>query len=254
MMLKDKVCIVTGAASGIGLAICKKLVEEQCKVVMIDVNEELLKEQSLRHQSPYVVADLAVRDDCRKLVEFTLQKFGKVDILINVAGLQHISPIDEFSEDMWDHMMKVMVTAPFLLSKYCWPTMKAQNWGRVIHINSIHGLVASEFKSAYITAKHGLTGLTKASALEGGPFGITVNSICPAYVKTPLVDKQIAKQAEMHGIGEDEVISKIMLAKASIKKLIDVDDIAETVKFLCSDSASMITGTTITIDGGWTAA
>jgi 3-hydroxybutyrate dehydrogenase len=254
MMLKDKVCIVTGAASGIGLAICEKLVEEQCKVVMIDVNEELLIKQSLRHQSPYFVADLALRKDCRDLVDFTVEKFGKVDILINVAGLQNIHPIEDFPEDTWDYMLNVMVTAPFLLSKYCWPYMKAQNWGRIIHLNSIHGLVASEFKSAYITAKHGLTGLTKVSALEGGPFGITVNSICPAYVKTPLVDKQIAKQAELHGIGEDEVVSKIMLAKASIKKLIEVDDIAETVKFLCSDSASMITGTTLTIDGGWTAA
>lgn len=254
MMLKDKVCIVTGAASGIGLAICEKLVEEQCRVVMIDVNEELLIKQALRHQSPYYVADLALRKDCRDLVDFAVEKFGKVDILINVAGLQSIHPIEDFPEDTWDYMLNVMVTAPFLLSRYCWPYMKAQNWGRIIHLNSIHGLVASEFKAAYITAKHGLTGLTKVSALEGGPFGITVNSICPAYVKTPLVDKQIAKQAEMHGIGEDEVVSKIMLAKASIKKLIEVDDIAETVKFLCSDSASMITGTTLTIDGGWTAA
>ena len=253
-MLKDKVCIVTGAASGIGLAICEKLVEEQCKVVMIDVSEELLIKQSLRLQSPYVVADLALRKDCRDLVDFTVGKFGNVDILINVAGLQNIHPIEDFPEDTWEYMLKVMLTAPFLLSKYCWPYMKAQNWGRIIHLNSIHGLVASEFKSAYITAKHGLTGLTKVSALEGGPFGITVNSICPAYVKTPLVDKQIAKQAELHGIGEDEVITKIMLAKASIKKLIEVDDIAETVKFLCSESASMITGTTLTIDGGWTAA
>jgi 3-hydroxybutyrate dehydrogenase len=254
MMLKDKVCIVTGAASGIGLAICEKLVEEQCKIVMIDVNEDLLKEQALRHQSPFVVADLALRKDCKYVVDFTVEKFGRVDILVNVAGLQSIHPIENFPEDTWDYMLNVMLTAPFLLSKYCWPHMKAQNWGRIIHLNSIHGLVASEFKSAYITAKHGLTGLTKVSALEGGPFGITVNSICPAYVKTPLVDKQIAKQAEVHGINEDEVITKIMLAKASIKKLISADDIAEAVKFLCSDAASMITGTTLTIDGGWTAA
>jgi 3-hydroxybutyrate dehydrogenase len=139
MMLKDKVCIVTGAASGIGLAICEKLVEEQCNVVMIDVNEELLKEQSLRHQSPYVVADLAQRKDCKNVVDFTLQKFGRVDILVNVAGLQSIHPIEDFPEDTWDYMLNVMLTAPFLLTKYCWPHMKAQNWGRIIHLNSIHG-------------------------------------------------------------------------------------------------------------------
>ena len=150
-MLKDKVCIVTGAASGIGLAICEKLVEEQCKVVMIDVNEELLIKQALRHQSPYYVADLALRKDCRDLVDFAVEKFGKVDILINVAGLQSIHPIEDFPEDTWDYMLNVMVTAPFLLSRYCWPYMKAQNWGRIIHLNSIHGLVASEFKAAYIT-------------------------------------------------------------------------------------------------------
>ena len=131
--------------------------------------------------------------------------------------------------------------------------MKENGWGRIINLNSIHGLVASEFKSAYVSAKHGLMGLTKCAGLEGGPYGITVNSICPAYVRTPLVDKQIADQAKTHGISEEEVVGKIMLQKAAIKKLLDPSDVAEVVKFLCSDAASSITGSAIPIDGGWTA-
>ena len=134
------------------------------------------------------------------------------------------------------------------------PFMKANKWGRVINLNSIHGLVASEFKSAYVSAKHGLSGLTKTAALEGGPLGITVNSICPSYVQTPLVDKQIAAQAATHGISEEEVVSKIMLQKAAVKKLLQPNEVASVVKFLCTDEASMITGSTMTIDGGWTAA
>jgi 3-hydroxybutyrate dehydrogenase len=151
-------------------------------------------------------------------------------------------------------MLDVMLTAPFLLTKYVWPSMKEKGWGRIIHLNSIHGLVASEFKSAYISAKHGLSGLTKVSALEGAPYGITVNSICPAYVKTPLVDKQIADQARIHGIDEEDVVTKIMLQKSAIKKLIKTEDIASMVLYLCSESADMITGSTMTIDGGWTIA
>lgn len=145
------------------------------------------------------------------------------------------------------------VNCSFLLTKYVWPTMKEQNWGRIINLNSIHGLVASEFKAAYVSAKHGLSGLTKTAALEGGQYGITVNSICPAYVRTPLVDNQIDDQARSHGISRDEVIENIMLQKAVVKKLIEPETIAEIVKFLCSEAGSHITGSTMTIDGGWTA-
>jgi len=253
-MLKDKVCIVTGAASGIGLAIAEMFVAEQAKVVMVDINETQLKAHCERLGSEYVVADLSKREDCKNVVDVTARLFEKVDILVNVAGIQTVSPIEDFPEDKWDFMINLMLTAPFLLTRYSWPFMKAQNWGRVINLNSIHGLVASEFKSAYVSAKHGLSGLTKTTALEGGPFGITVNSICPSYVQTPLVDKQIAAQAATHGISEEEVVSKIMLQKAAVKKLLQPNEVASVVKFLCTDEASMITGSTMTIDGGWTAA
>lgn len=253
-MLKDKVCIVTGAASGIGLAIAEMFAAEQAKVVMVDINEAQLKAHCERLGSEYVVADLSKREDCKNVVDVTARLFEKVDILVNVAGIQTVSPIEDFPEDKWDFMINLMLTAPFLLTRYSWPFMKAQKWGRVINLNSIHGLVASEFKSAYVSAKHGLSGLTKTTALEGGPFGITVNSICPSYVQTPLVDKQIAAQAATHGISEEEVVSKIMLQKAAVKKLLQPSEVASVVKFLCTDEASMITGSTMTIDGGWTAA
>ncbi len=253
-MLKEKVCIVTGAASGIGLAIAEMFAQEQCKVVMVDINEEQLKAHCERLNATYVVADLSKRADCKNVVDQTVLRHNTVDVLVNVAGIQTVSPIEDFPEDKWDFMQALMLTAPFLLTKYSWPFMKNQKWGRVINLNSIHGLVASEFKSAYVSAKHGLAGLTKTAALEGGPFGITVNSICPSYVRTPLVDKQITAQAATHGIPEEEVITKIMLAKAAVKKMLEPSEVANVVKFLCADEAAMITGSTMTIDGGWTAA
>lgn len=252
-MLKDKVAIVTGSASGIGFATAKGLAEEGVKVVMGDFNEALLKESAEKIGALPVVADLSKRESCRNLVDAALEKYGRVDILCNIAGIQNVSPIVDFPEDKWDTIISLMLTAPFLLTKYCWNSMKENGWGRIINLNSIHGLVASEFKSAYVSAKHGLMGLTKCAGLEGGPYGITVNSICPAYVRTPLVDKQIADQAKTHGISEEEVVGKIMLQKAAIKKLLEPSDVAEVVKFLCSDAASSITGSAIPIDGGWTA-
>lgn len=253
-MLKDKVCVVTGAASGIGLAIAEMFAAEDAKVVMVDINEDALKAHCERLNAKYVVADLSKRADCKNVVDKAVEWHNSVDVLVNVAGIQTVSPVEDFPEDKWDFMINLMLTAPFLLTRYSWPFMKANKWGRVINLNSIHGLVASEFKSAYVSAKHGLSGLTKTTALEGGPHGITVNSICPSYVQTPLVDKQIAAQAATHGISEEEVVSKIMLQKAAVKKLLQPSEVASVVKFLCTDEASMITGSTMTIDGGWTAA
>ena len=252
-MLKDKVAIVTGAASGIGLATAEMLAKEGARVVLADINEAQLEAVSAKIGADALAVDLSKREGCRELADYAMKQHGRIDILVNVAGIQNVASVEDFPEERWDFMISLMLTAPFLLTKYAWPSMRQNGWGRVINLNSIHGLVASEFKSAYVSAKHGLMGLTKTAALEGGPRGITVNSICPAYVRTPLVDNQIEAQAQNHGISKEEVISKIMLQKAAIKTMLEPETIAEAVKFLCSDAAANITGTAFTIDGGWTA-
>lgn len=252
-MLKDKVCIVTGAASGIGLFISQSFAQDGAKVVMADVNKDALSKESSQIKADYFVCDLSTQKGCKDLVDFTLSKYSKVDILVNNAGIQHVSPIEDFPEDKWNFIISLMLTAPFFLTKYVWPSMKAQKWGRIININSVHGIRASEFKVAYISAKHGLSGLTKVAALEGAPYGITVNSICPSYVRTPLVDNQIDDQAKTHGMPREKVIEEIMLKKAAIKKLIEPNDIAEVAKFLCTSAADYITGSMMTIDCGWSA-
>jgi len=253
-MPKEKVAIVTGAASGIGLAIATSFAADGAHVMFADINEAELVKRAGAAGQPWSVVNLSRRDDCKRLVDETLAAYGRVDILVNVAGVQTVAPIDEFPEDRWDFIMALMLSAPFYLTRYVWPSMKANGWGRVININSIHGLVASEFKAAYVSAKHGLMGLTKTAGLEGGPLGITVNSICPSYVRTPLVDHQIAEQARSHGISESQVISDIMLAKSSIKHLLEPETIADIAMFLCTPAADYITGAAIPVDGGWTAA
>jgi len=178
---------------------------------------------------------------------------GCVDILVNNAGFQSIFAVEDFPEERWMQMIQVMLIAPFQLIKHTLPAMKQNKWGRIINVSSLHGVVASPFKSAYISAKHGMIGLTKTVALEAGEFGVTVNAICPAYVRTPLVDKQIADQASTQGISENEVIEKIMLAPAAIKRLIEPDEIAEFALYLASDKAAVITGASHLLDLGWTA-
>ncbi|PKM84371.1 MAG: D-beta-hydroxybutyrate dehydrogenase [Firmicutes bacterium HGW-Firmicutes-11] len=251
--MKDKICIVTGAASGIGLAIAETFVNNGAIVVMGDINEEKLKQEADRLKCSFLRTDLSLREDCKGLVEFAAAAYGTVDVLVNVAGIQTIASVEEFPEEKWDFMIRLMLTAPFLLTKYVWPYMKKRRFGRIINLNSIHGLVASEFKSAYVSAKHGLAGLTKTAALEGGPFGITVNSICPAYVRTPLVDNQINDQAALHGISHEEVVEQIMMKNAVVKSLIEPSTIGDVALFLCSDAGKHITGSMLTIDGGWTA-
>lgn len=250
----SRTAIVTGSAGGIGLASAESLVKSGCNVVMADVNELDGRKESDRLGAKFLRTDLTSSESCRALVDYTISEFGGVDILINNAGVQCVSPISEFPESRWDTILKLMLTAPFLLTKYVWPHMEKSNWGRIVNVCSVHGLRASEYKAAYVSAKHGLRGLTKVSALEGGKHGITCNTICPAYVQTPLVEKQLKSQAVAHGISEDEVIENIFLKKSAIKRMVPPNEIASAVLYLCSDAASSITGTDLTIDCGWTAA
>lgn len=251
--MPQKIAVVTGAASGIGLAVAEALASANYRVVMADVNAETGRREANRIGGHFVQADLTVRASCKALIDEAVATFGSIDVLINNAGIQHVSPVEDFSEDKWDFIISLMLTAPFLLTKYAWPHMKTAGWGRVINISSVHGLRASEFKAAYISAKHGIMGLTKTTALEGGPYGITVNAICPAYVRTPLVDNQIDAQAATHGIPREEVISSVMLKKAAIKRMIEPAEIGAAALYLCSDAAGCMTGTDFTIDCGWTA-
>jgi 3-hydroxybutyrate dehydrogenase len=249
----SRVAIVTGAASGIGLACAERLAADGMQVVLADVNEKAGAEHAKRLGGTFVAADLTTRSGCRNLVDQALKAHGTVHVLVNNAGYQHVSPIEDFPEEQWERMLALMLTAPFLLTRYCWPAMKKQKWGRVVNIASIHALVASPYKVAYISAKHGLIGLTRTAALEGGEHGITVNAICPAYVRTPLVDSQIADQAKANKMSPEEVIEKIMLAPAAVKRLIEPREVADFVAYLCGDAAGTITGAALTMDLGWTA-
>ena len=248
-----KCAVVTGAASGIGLAIAKRLSQDNLNIVIADIDKIQGVKVAKELKGLFVQSDLSEATACQALIKETVEHFGGVDILINNAGFQQVSPIEHFPEKKWEQMIALMLSAPFRLTKYAWPHMKEKNWGRVVNIASVHGLVASPYKAAYISAKHGLLGLTKTAALEGGEFGITVNALCPGYVRTPLVENQIADQAKSYGINEDEVVEEIMLKASAIKKMIEPNEIAELVSFLCTDNAKSITGATWTIDGGWTA-
>ena len=248
-----KVAIVTGGASGIGLACAERLAADGMKVVLADVNEKAGRKHAGRLGGDFILANLIERRGCKQLVDETLRRHGTVHVLVNNAGYQHVSPIEDFPEDQWERMIALMLTAPFLLTRYAWPAMKKQKWGRVVNIASIHALIASPFKVGYIAAKHGLVGLTRTAALEGGEHGITVNAICPAYVRTPLVDNQIADQAKANNMSSAEVIEKIMLAPAAVKRLIEPAEVAAFVAYLCSDAAGVITGSALTMDLGWTA-
>ena len=222
-------------------------------MVIADLNEVQGQTVAKAIGSYFIPTDLSQRFDCQTLVNQTLVHYNRIDVLINNAGFQHVDPIEIFPEDTWDQMLSVMLTAPFLLTKYVWSTMKAKGWGRIVNIASIHSRVASPFKSGYVAAKHGLIGLTRAAALEGGAHGITVNALCPAYVRTPLVENQIADQALIHGLSSQEVIEQVMLEPAAIKRLITPEEVAALVVFLCSEAASAVTGADWTIDLGWTA-
>lgn len=251
--MSDRVCIVTGAASGIGKAIAEALSNAGHRVVLTDIQQTVGQTVADEIGGHFVHADLTQRSACRQVVTETLERYGKVDILVNDAGFQYINPIEDFEEDKWEKMIALMLTAPFLLTKYVWSSMQAQKWGRVINIGSVHSLRASPYKVGYISAKHGLLGLTRTTALEGGPHNITVNLVCPAYVRTPLVEQQIADQARTRGISEAEVIEQVMLQPAVIKRLIEPEEVAALVLFICSDAAQSATGVEWVMDMGWTA-
>jgi 3-hydroxybutyrate dehydrogenase len=249
----SRVALVTGGASGIGKAIVVALAAEGHRVMIVDRDADRGEAAASETGARFVQADLSTRDGCRAAVDATVDALGPVEILINNAGFQHIDSIEEFPEDVWDRILALMLTAPFLLTKYCWPEMRRAGWGRIVNISSIHGLVASPFKGAYVSAKHGLIGLTKTAALEGGEHGITVNALCPAYTMTPLVEGQLADQARTLGIPENDVIEQVMLAPAAIKRPLDPSEVADLAAYLCSERASGITGSSFTIDLGWTA-
>ncbi len=251
--MNTHVAIVTGAGSGIGQACAEALARQGNQVIVSDV--DVVQGQAVARSigGYFVEADLSRRAACRRLVDETLERFGKIDILVNNAGFQSINAVEDFPEDTWDTMIAVMLTAPFLLSKYAWRSMKAHGWGRIVNIGSVHSLRASPFKVGYVTSKHGLLGITRTLALEGAAHGITVNTICPAYVRTPLVEHQIADQARTQGIAPEEVVEKVMLAPAAIKRLVEPGEVADLVLYLCSESARSITGVDWPIDLGWTA-
>jgi 3-hydroxybutyrate dehydrogenase len=251
--LSGRTAVVTGAASGIGRAIATDLVSQGARAVVADLDEREGAALAAELGGLFQRTDVSSREDCRALVDRAVRESGSVDILVNNAGLQHVAPIEEFPEDKWEYMVRVMLVGAFYLTRYAIPHMYAKGWGRVINVSSVHGLVASPYKSAYVAAKHGLNGLTKAVALEAAEKGVTVNAICPSYVRTPLVEKQIADQAKAHGISEDAVIRDIMLAPAALKRLLEPTEVAAYATFLCSDAAAGITGSLQVIDCGWTA-
>jgi 3-hydroxybutyrate dehydrogenase len=240
--LSEKCAVVTGAANGIGLAIAEALSIRGARVLMADIDEARGHAAALNlPNAVFQRADMSSREDCRALIARAERDWGRLDILVNNAGLQHVSPVEEFPEDRWEYLIRVMLVGPFLLTRYALPLMYARGWGRIINISSLHGLVASPYKSAYVSAKHGLMGLTKTVALEAADKGVTVNAVCPSYVRTPLVEKQIADQARVHHLSETEVVEKIMLAPAAVKRLLEPSEVAAYVAFLCSEAAGGIT-------------
>ena len=244
--LLGKKVMITGAGSGIGRACAIAFAQAGASVLAVDMNEQSLKDLSAERGVKYLVADLASPE---KFFPNDLD----VDILINNAGIQHVSPVEDFPMDKADLMLDLMLRTPFYLIHKALPHMYKNKWGRIIGISSIHGHIASPFKSVYTMAKHGMEGLHKAVSLEGGPHGVTANTIAPAYVRTNLVEKQIADQAQIHNITAERVVDEIMLAPAAIKRLIEPNEVAAMAIYLCGPHSSSITGSSFAIDNGWTA-
>lgn len=259
-MLQGKVAVITGSTSGIGLGIAKALAAQGCDIVLNGLGKadeieairlNLIKETGRKVE--FHGADMTKGDEITDMIAFAKKEMGRVDILVNNAGIQFVAPIDEYPADKWEAIIRIDLIASFYSIKAAIPHMKEQGWGRIINISSIHGLVASPFKTAYVAAKHGIVGLTKTVALEVAQKNITVNAICPGYVLTPLVENQIADTAKARNITPEDVINNVMLGSQPTKQFVKIDQVADLAVFLCSSSASNITGASLSIDGGWTA-
>ncbi|ASO04615.1 3-hydroxybutyrate dehydrogenase [Arenibacter algicola] len=254
----NKTVLITGSTSGIGLAIAIQFAKEGYQIMFhgLEPNgQDIAKEVGERYKVKVAIsnANLLSSEDVENLIAQTIGIFGHLHVLVNNAGIQYVSPIEDFPNSKYENIIGINMNAVFYASKAVWNQMKRQQFGRIINISSVHGLRASEFKSAYVAAKHGVIGLTKVLALEGAPFNITCNAICPGYVKTPLVEGQIIDQAKAHKMTKEEVIEKVMLKKQAVKQFVSVEAIADMALLLAKDTSSTITGTSFALDGGWSA-
>lgn len=256
--MKPRTALITGSTSGIGLEIAKAFAAKGYNIVFNGLESdgaEIAGSVANRFKVGYLfsAANMLNPETLKELVKNVAEKFTTVDVLINNAGIQYVSPIEDFPDDKWNDIIAVNLSSAFHLIKAVWPYMKQRKFGRIINISSIHGLFASEYKSAYVAAKHGVIGLTKTVALEGAPYNITCNAVCPGYVRTPLVEKQIPGQALLHNLSEQDVIQKVILEKQAVKDFVPTDIIAGMALFLADENAGTITGSAIPIDGGWSA-
>ena len=248
--LAGRTALVTGAGSGIGRAVAVRLAADGAHVIVLDRDEASAREVAAAVGGEHLVADLGDREAIEAL---GLGTRVRADVLVNNAGLQHVAPIEDFDPDMFALIHRVMLQAPFLLTRALLPGMYAGGWGRIVHVSSAQGHRASAFKSAYVSAKHGLEGLSKVIALEGASKGVTSNTVCPGYVRTPLVEGQVADQAARHGIAEEDVLHDVLLARTAVKRLVEPDEVAGLVAYLCGPGSGSITGSSHLMDGGWTA-
>lgn len=245
--LSGRAVVVTGAASGIGRAIAERLVAEGAGVLSVD-----LEPDPAGPGEPFA-ADLTGREGNRASVEAAVARFGRLDAVVANAGFQHVAPVAEFPEDRWDALVALLLTSPFLLARYAWPHLEASGDGRFLAVASVHGLVASPFKAGYVAAKHGVIGLVKVLALEGAEHGITATALCPAFVRTPLVEQQIAAQAKAHGISEERVLEEVILRPHAVKRLLEPEEVAAAAAFLLGPSGRGFTGAPVVMDLGWSA-